>query len=640
MRTWKLIAVVLSAVLAAIISFRCVYLFDNKYRWPGPVGKEGVTDFSDFKEQSLSFLVYGWEVYEDRLLTPEEIHEQELSPDRYVYAGQYGGFEFGDRMKVPEGSATYRMRILLGPGEQQYCLGLPEIYSAYRLWIDGKLLKTMGDPAPETYKPWTQITSLEFWASGETEIVLQISNFTSFYSGLLYPPAFGEPDAVVKMQQIYLILHTAVVFGALFLGIICIISSVQGIEVREQSRLFFLLCIFYAAYVGYPLIHTLGFQGMGWYLLEKLGLYGMLMVLVLLAGTMAEWPLEVRAVIFAAGNMVCALVFLFPFLPMRWDVDVMRLYSQILHWWQLAVAFVLFLVSVFIMRKGNREAAVLGWGMVYFGTSLTVNGLLYPFEPVYTGWPPETGGFLLIALIGGILVLRSRQNYGQRIRMEKLQELARQELDAQKKYSEMLTDYLDRTGKRNHEYKKNLELMMYYLEKRDYGKLTEYVSGLQKKEEGIGVPFYTVNPLINSIMATRCSRADREGIACHLNLLNLPKSLTIEDGELCSLLTNLLDNAIEGAGRLPGRRERWIKTGMELKGNCFSVLVENSAMEPPADWQERGRKRTQKSDSMSHGYGMKIIADIVEAYNGIEEIRWENGVYIHHVVLFLRPEED
>lgn len=701
MKRWKLTAVIVSSILTAVISFGLLFFFDNKYQWPGPAGKAGVTDLTGWDEESLVFLVHGWEVYEDRLLEPGEIRAQALSPDRYVYIGQYGGFEFGDSEGEPTGSATYRMRLILNPEERQYCLELPEIYSAYSLWIDGTLVKSVGEPKPEDYRARTQITSQEFRASGETEILLWVSNFTSFYSGMVYPPAFGTPDMVGGMQHIYLITHTILVFCSLFLGIICLIVSLQGKEERKRSRLFFLFCLFYAAYVGYPLIHTLGFQGMGWYLLEKVGLYAMLLILAMLTGELGGIPAGVRAAVFAVGNMACMLVILFPFLPMRWQADVMRLYSGLLGFWQWTAAVYLFAVSAFFMRRKDREAAILAWGMVYFGIALLVNRLLAPYEPVYSGWPPEIGGGLIVALIGGFLVHRSRESYRQRLRTEKLRELAYQELDAQRKYSEMLTEYLERTGKRNHEFKKNLELMMYYLEQEDYRKLREFLAGLHKREEGIGMPLYTVNPLINSIMATRHGATARAGIDMQYNLLNLPRELPMEDGELCSLLTNLLDNAIEGAGRLGEDREKWTKVGMEFKGNCFSVLVENSAVEPDGrgaavgpdgrgasvgpdrqgasmgpdgrgasvgpgrrgasmgsdrrgaavepDRQgalmEPARRRmslgrTQKEDSMSHGYGMGIISEIVKSHNGIEEIRWEKGTYLHHVVLFLRPKGD
>lgn len=638
MKTWKLWAVMLSAVLSAVISFWCLFLFDNKYLWPGPAGEKGVTDLTSWDEEDFVFLIHGWEVYENRLLTPDEIRLQGLEPDRYVYAGQYGGFEYGDRSRRPDGSATYRMRLLLGQEEHQYCLALPEIYSAYRLWINGRLVKCVGDPNPESYFARTQIASQEFWASGEAEIIFQVSNFSSFYSGMVYPPAFGTPDAVREMQNLHLILHTVTAFGSLFLGLLCLISGIWGKEVRHHTRLFFLLCFFYAVYVGYPMVHTLGLQGMGWYLLEKEGLYVMILALVLLSAGLCQVPLGIRSVMFAAGATVCMLILLFPFLPVRWSVDVMRLYSRLLHWWQWAAAGYLFLASAAVMRKGERETAVLGWGMVYFGISLIANSISGSFEPVYTGWMPELGGCLMIVMIGGALVFRSRQSYRKRLQIERLKEAAYLELEVQKRYSNMLIGYLEQTSKRNHDFKKNLELMIYYMGQQDYRSLGEYLAGLYKKEEGIELPVFTINPLINSIMATRYGTAVRSGIEVSFQLLKVPKELPMDDGELCSLLANLLDNAIEGAQRLPEDSKKWVKINMEMKDYCFSVLVENSAVEAPE--QKKGFRRTQKKDFIHHGYGTEIISEIVEAHHGIEKVHWENGVYRHHAILFLEPKGD
>ena len=74
-----------------------------------------------------------------------------------------------------------------------YSIELPEIYSAYRFYIDDNLKLQIGNPNTEEYESQTQCRIITFEASGKTTLLLAVSNKSWIYSGLVYPPAFGEP---------------------------------------------------------------------------------------------------------------------------------------------------------------------------------------------------------------------------------------------------------------------------------------------------------------------------------------------------------------------------------------------------------------------------------------------------------------
>lgn len=69
---------------------------------------------------------------------------------------------------------------------------------------------------------------------------------------------------------------------------------------------------------------------------------------------------------------------------------------------------------------------------------------------------------------------------------------------------------------------------------------------------------------------------------------------TFNDNETCSLLGNLLDNAIEACKRLDGNVDKWI-----------SIKIENSAGEAPV--MKKGRFVSIKQDKTKHGYGLKSV---------------------------------
>ena len=195
---WKRLysAAVLAAVCAfAVAAFLFLYQSDNKYTANGPRGENGVLvlDEQTLHEYPVVFLTEGWEYYGGRLLSPEDFDFGDSSltsdaydpkdaaptPDAYIFIGQYGGFDAGDRTASPHGSASYRLTIKLPEKTGHYLLELPEIFSAYRAYVNGALVQTMGDPDPAAYRHETANRTVEISApSGQVELLIAVSDFS------------------------------------------------------------------------------------------------------------------------------------------------------------------------------------------------------------------------------------------------------------------------------------------------------------------------------------------------------------------------------------------------------------------------------------------------------------------------------
>jgi len=160
-----LAAVFLLAVFACLL----LYQYDNKYTSPGPKGANGILVLSeqDMEQHPVLFLTEGWAYYGGRLLTPADFVGAP-TPDEYIFIGQYGGFDAGDLSAPPHGSATYRLTITVPDELASYLLELPEIFSAYRAYGNGKLVQTMGDPDPASYRPKTGNRTVNIDAGGST----------------------------------------------------------------------------------------------------------------------------------------------------------------------------------------------------------------------------------------------------------------------------------------------------------------------------------------------------------------------------------------------------------------------------------------------------------------------------------------
>lgn len=616
-------AMLLCALLAcSLAGFLLLCRYDNKYNWPGPRGRQGVLKMNpgDRQRYPLFFLVDGWEFYRG-YHTPDELDG--LSPDRVLYLGQYGGYELDDPAADPCGSATYRLTILT-EGGHDWLLEMPEAYSACRLWVNGEAYYSSGEPDPKRYSPAIADAPVAIRAEGAVELVIAVSNFDSFYSGLIYPPAFGTPKAVGLLRSLRLALHSAAIAAALLVGGSCLLLGLRQGR-RAGSAGFALLCLCYFGYAGYPVAHAVGITGGWWYLFEKLSLYGMLFALTVVAGQLCKAPLRIRTAAFSVGMAVCALVTGFPLLPGAWDAVAMRLYSVLLHLYQWAAAVYLIVLCVADAWRGNQQARALLCGTGVFGCALLARAAAPLYEPAVTGWPAEWGGLVLIFVIAGILI-------GENLRVWREGLAAQSALAVQKEEADLLARYLETTARRNHEVQQNYGLLRFYQTQGETEKLARLLEQLCGETADV-LQVYAPHRLLNAILTAKLARARALNIDIQQEVACVPSELPYEDVDLCSLMGNLLDNAVEACERMPAGMARVLRVGIQCANGSFSVIIRNTAHgDLPG--------RTAKRDTVLHGHGLTVVAQIVEKYGGIQTAYLEDGYFTYSVALPLDCKPD
>ena len=109
------------------------------------------------------------------------------------------------------------------------------------------------------------------------------------------------------------------------------------------------------------------------------------------------------------------------------------------------------------------------------------------------------------------------------------------------------------------------------------------------------------------------------------------KDLLISNMDLCSLLGNLLDNAIEAAAQTETEALRCVKLNIRRKGNLLIIGVENGYTKEPV--LENGAFVTSKKDKDLHSIGMLSIKYVVEKYDGVIHNSYENNWFKANVML-------
>ena len=133
------------------------------------------------------------------------------------------------------------------------------------------------------------------------------------------------------------------------------------------------------------------------------------------------------------------------------------------------------------------------------------------------------------------------------------------------------------------------------------------------------------NYAVNTIVCYYAEEARKAGIDFSVRL-ELPKQLSINEAELCSILGNLLENALEASLRTAPARRR-IKLTAYLHGN--SLAVDNTCCRAPME--ENGRFRSSKHEGF--GTGTASVRSIAQRYQGVTEFHYEDHIFFASVFL-------
>ena len=179
---------------------------------------------------------------------------------------------------------------------------------------------------------------------------------------------------------------------------------------------------------------------------------------------------------------------------------------------------------------------------------------------------------------------------------------------AEHQYEELAMEY--EKNRRLYHDMNNHNLVMWKLaEKGEYERLHKYIGKLRPLEKDRHRQ-WTQNLILDMILEYKLLAMEKKKILYEIKT-DMIGEIALADKELCILLGNLLDNAIEASRKIEDPK---IVIEMKMVKDYLSLTIRNK-MDP--SMQDKALTiRTTKADKKQHGLGRQIIDDIVRRYNG------------------------
>ena len=194
-------------------------------------------------------------------------------------------------------------------------------------------------------------------------------------------------------------------------------------------------------------------------------------------------------------------------------------------------------------------------------------------------------------------------------------------------YAEVENMYRQMRGWR-HDYRNHIQTMKAYAAAGDLEAVRRYLDELDADLTQVEPVIKTGNPMTDAILNSKISLARARNIPVRADA-HIPSRLQLSEIDLCCIIGNLFDNAIEASLKLP-EGQRLIRIYMDMKGTQLYISFTNFTAGKKLI-RKNGRFATTKGTG--HGFGLQRIDAIVEKLGGYISRGSEDGAFTTELLL-------
>ena len=195
-------------------------------------------------------------------------------------------------------------------------------------------------------------------------------------------------------------------------------------------------------------------------------------------------------------------------------------------------------------------------------------------------------------------------------------------------YDEVETMYNEMRGWR-HDYKNHISVLKSYAEDGEIDRLINYLGDLDEDLSKTDRRLKTGNKMTDAILNSKVSlaREKRVKVIAEVQILT---ALTTPEIDLCIILGNLFDNAMDASLALP-EKDRLIRIYMTMKQNNQLYISFTNFTASKKQVKESGRFKTTKGKG--RGFGLLRIDHIIDRHSGYINRNSEEGAFSTEILL-------
>ena len=292
---------------------------------------------------------------------------------------------------------------------------------------------------------------------------------------------------------------------------------------------------------------------------------------------------------------------------------------------------VLLALAQFVFRKGFNH--LVKYGERHTVALFSLIPLLY-FVYMFAAMNADFSGVghiarlmpTLFAMASYFLMLRVYHELQEKGRLD-AEALALQEsLNAAEEQLALLWKSANQTAVYHHDMRHHLNMLAGFLDSGKPEYASDYIRGIQDEVSALSLRRFCENEAVNLLCSSFAEKAARSGVALTVEA-SVGTKLPLSDTELCSVLSNGLENALLAA-QLPEKARRWVRLYCGEKNGNLLVEIRN-----PYDGRIKMVEGIPLSDDTGHGYGCRSIASIVRQHRGHCLFEPKDGIFTLRIAI-------
>ncbi len=307
------------------------------------------------------------------------------------------------------------------------------------------------------------------------------------------------------------------------------------------------------------------------------------------------------------------------------------------------VSKILMLVVMIIIKACNRarfkrDIAFSYWlaVMIVPAGSVVILNIIYKYSGVSSGRGYATSAIVstFILVLMNTVYLSMYDKIADKLELQRQQSVFNSRLELYKEKIQEVKESTKEIQTLRHDMKNRLLCLKGYLEEKDYALAEEYVDNLldseilHKKAYSINTGNFVFDILLNY----KYRIMEKRGIRFN-TCFEIPDRLTVNDEDICIILGNILDNAIEAVSKYDDPDKKVITLKIIARNNTLLIDALN-----PYDGRvirdNLGNYLSSKEDAENHGLGLASVKKSVNRYNGCIDIDVNNNIFNAQILLY------
>ena len=179
-----------------------------------------------------------------------------------------------------------------------------------------------------------------------------------------------------------------------------------------------------------------------------------------------------------------------------------------------------------------------------------------------------------------------------------------------------------------HDFHNHIGVLQQLLSRQKTKEAVEYLNALQEPVREMAGNVWTGDETIDYLINSKANKAKSDGTDFRIQV-EFPRHTNLRSADLCAILGNLLDNALEAARQVPEAEKRYIRLTIRRINQMIIIKVENSYASVHASplIEKDGALKTTKEDSGLHGWGLKSAQTAAQKYEGTVQTFYKDGIF-------------